>query len=107
MNKKEAERLFNTIPDSHTQPLPRPVNHYTDRVLRNVIEDANRHGDCIINVGNGYYRPVSGNAADETELKRYLASELSRARKILHKRMKMKTAFSERVSHEASIGNTG
>ncbi|WP_342756773.1 hypothetical protein [Kineothrix sedimenti] len=104
--KDEALRLFNLIPDGHTEPLQRPSNTYTDRILRTMIEDANKKGDCIINVGHGIYRPVPGDPVDEAELKRYLASELSRARKVLHKRMCMNNAFTERKDNEILTNHT-
>lgn len=104
--KDEAERLFNLIPDGHAEPLQRPSNIYVDRILRNMIEDANKKGDCIINVGHGIYRPVPGDLVDETELNKYLASELSRTRKILHKRMCMKHAFTERKDNEILTNHT-
>ena len=97
--KDEALRLFKQIPDGHADPLQRPSDAYIDRILRDLVEDANKHGDCIINVGRGIYRPVPGNPVDESEFKKYLASELSRARKILHKRMCMNKAFTERKQH--------
>lgn len=106
-NVTEAERLFNLIGYGHQTTLKRPFNAYTDRKLREMVEDANRHADCIINVGDGYYRPVPGNATDEAEFNRYINSELSRARKILHKRMCMKKAFSERKESELLINHTG
>lgn len=73
--------------------MQRPSNKIKDRWLRKKIEIANNNGDCIINVGNGYYRPVPGDAIDEMELKEYLAGELSRARSILKKRLSMKMTF--------------
>lgn len=107
MNRKdEALRLFELIPDGHTEPLQRPSNSYTDRILRNMIEDANKKGDCIINIGRGIYRPIPGDLVDEMELKKYLASELSRARKILHKRMCMIKAFAERKAREILTNHT-
>lgn len=104
--KDEAERLFNLIPDGHAEPLQRPSDDYIDRILRNLIEDANKKGDCIINVGHGIYRPVPGDPVDEAELNKYLASELSRARKINYKRFCMVKAFSERKECEILTNHT-
>lgn len=81
------------IPYGHENAVQRPANPIEDRVLRAHIEKANRNNDCIINVGNGYYRPVPGNLTDEAELKEYLAKELSRARKIQAKRLAMCQTF--------------
>lgn len=107
MNRKgEALRLFNLIPDGHAEPLQRPSNSYTDRILRNMIEDANKKGDCIINVGHGIYRPVPGDPVDESEFNKYIKSELSRARKILFKRLCMIKAFAERKAREILTNHT-
>ncbi len=103
----KATVLFNMIPDGHSEPLKRPSNRYVDRVLRSMVEKANKTGDCIINVGNGYYRPIPGDLVDEKELDEYLNSELSRARKILHKRMCMRKAFLERRESGLFINHTG
>ena len=62
--------------------MQRPANALEDRRFRKKIEIANNEGDCIINVGNGYYRPVPGDEIDEKELNEYLAKELHRARVI-------------------------
>ena len=81
------------FPYGHARPLLRPTKSYEDRALRKNIEDANRNGDCIINVGAGYYRPIPGDPVDEKELNEYLAQELHRARAIQSKRLAMKLAF--------------
>ena len=64
------------IPRGHENAVQRPANPLEDRKLRREIEQANQNGDCIINVGKGYYRPVPGNATDEAELRQYLAKEM-------------------------------
>ena len=56
------------IPYGHANAVQRPANPVEDRILRGKIEKANRSDDCIINVGHGYYRPVPGDATDESEL---------------------------------------
>ena len=63
--------------------------------------------DCIINVGNGYYRPVPGDLTDEAELKEYLAKELSRARKIQSKRLAMRLTFERWREVGVLTDNTG
>lgn len=90
--------------------MSRPSNPITDRLLRRQIEKANSNEDCIINVGNGYYRPVPGDAVDEKEFHEYAAKELSRARKIQKKRLAMIQTF-ERwrevgilVKHTGQVG---
>lgn len=64
-----------------------------DRQFRAEIEAANRNGDCIINVGNGYYRPNPNDPIDCAEFEEYCNKELSRARAIQFKRLMMKKAF--------------
>lgn len=81
------------IPYGHNNAVQRPSNPIEDRKLRREIEKTNCNGDCIINVGNGYYRPVPGDATDETELWEYLAKELHRARAVQKKRLNMKMTF--------------
>lgn len=63
--KGDILKTINDIPYGHEKPLQRPVNTYEDRALRRSIETANNNGDCIINVGAGYYRPVPGDRIDE------------------------------------------
>lgn len=66
-------KTINDIPCGHLKPLPRLYNPFEDRKLRKQIETANTKDDCIINVGNGYYRPVPGDPVDEKELDEYLS----------------------------------
>ena len=106
MNTSLAAQLFSRIPDGHANPLRRPSDSYTDRVLRRMVEDANNNGDCIINVGSGYYRPLPNDEVDEKELHEYLNKELSRARKILKKRLAMKIAFEKRKEFEIFTNHT-
>lgn len=91
-----AEELFSRIPFGHAEPLKRPADSYTDRGLRRMVEEANNKGDCIINVGSGYYRPLPQDEVDEKEYHEYMKQELSRARKIHLKRSKMRVAYEKR-----------
>ncbi|MGN0246814.1 MAG: hypothetical protein ACI4DK_12745 [Lachnospiraceae bacterium] len=100
-------KTLNDIPYGHTNPLQRPSNPYEDRLLRKNIEIANNEGDCIINVGSGYYRPVPGDEVDEKELNEYLVKELHRSRAILTKRLAMKMAFERRREIGILTRNTG
>lgn len=93
MEHIQAEEYFGRIMKGHRNPLPRPNDAVTDRTLRKMVEDANRHGDCIINSGNGYYRPDPTDEVDSFEFNIYLAQELKRARSIQTKRLAMKQAF--------------
>lgn len=101
-----AKQYFLRIPNGHAHPLQRPADDYTDREFRKMVEDANKSGDCIINVGSGYYRPLPGDAVDEKELNEYLAKELSRSRKIQIKRFAMRTAFEKRREVEVFTDHT-
>ena len=87
--------------------MQRPANDLEDRALRRKIEIANNEGDCIINVGNGYYRPVPGDEIDEKELNEYLAKELHRARTIQKKRLAMQMAFERWREIGIQVGDTG
>ena len=91
--REQALEYFNRIPDGHRNAIQRPWNKLVDRVLRKMIEKANNNGDCIINVGEGIYRPIPGDAVDEAELNHYLNRELHRARAIQIKRLNMKQTF--------------
>lgn len=89
----KAEEYFEKIPDGHENAMQRPYNPATDRRLRDMIANANKSGDCIINIGNGIFRPVPGDPEDERQLNKYLGKELTRARAILYKRMIMRKTF--------------
>lgn len=90
---EQAKEYFDRIPDGHENAIQRPWNRIVDRSLRKMIEKANNNGDCIINVGNGIYRPIPGDPVDEKELSEYLGKELHRARAIQIKRLTMKQTF--------------
>lgn len=81
------------IPYGHDNAVHRPSNPIEDIILRSKIENANRNGDCIINVGHGYFRPDPNDKIDELEFNEYMAKELSRERKIQSKRLSMKMTF--------------
>lgn len=55
-----AKECFNRITFGRENAVKRLAK--IDRLLRGMVEKANNHGDCIINVGNGYYRPTQGDA---------------------------------------------
>ena len=91
--KDQAMDYFARIPDGRKNAIQRPWNRVVDRCLRKMIEKANNNGDCIINVGNGIYRPIPGDPVDEKELNEYLNKEFHRARSIQLKRLCMKKTF--------------
>ncbi len=105
MSKLEAERLFSQIPNGHAQPIKRPSDNRTDRTLREMVEDANHQGDCIINVGRGYYRPLPHDPVDVKEFHEYLNSDRSRVRKFQAKGLAMKMAFERKRKKEEEQGN--
>lgn len=83
--------LFERIPTGSKNPL------YVDNkntAFRKLVQEANKDGDCIINVYGGYFRPVPGE--DDEAVDHYFARELHRAREILFKRKQMKEAYERR-----------
>lgn len=81
------------IPYGHENAMQRPSDPFKDRALRDAISKANSKDDCIINVGNGIYRPVPGDPVDEAELNEYLAKDQHRARVTLSKDLAMRLTF--------------
>lgn len=61
---------------------------------KKMVQYANQNGDCIINVGGGYFRPIPGK--DDEDADYYFARELHRAREILYKRKRMREAYENR-----------
>jgi len=98
-SREIARGYFNRITSGHKNTVSRPDlslpgNESIDRQLRILVEEANHNGDCIINVGNGYYRPIPGDPVDELEFKEYTSKDDSRAGKLWDKIYSMKTTFS-------------
>ena len=91
--KTQAERLFERIGTGRDRALRRPTNARLDRQLRRLIADANQTGDCIINTGDGYFRPGED---DEDAFEGYIAQERHRAREILRKARRMEETFNRR-----------
>ena len=73
--------LFEAIGDMW-HPVRRPKDEKVDRAFRRMIEEANMKGDCIINLGEGYYRPDPG---DDFDYSLYRARELAKAKRIIDK----------------------
>lgn len=90
--KSEAEMLFDKIGTGIAYALKRPKGK-VDRLLRRMMADANRTGDCIINDGAGYYRPRRDDGFDEHCFHIYKSKELARARAIIDKIEKMENSF--------------
>lgn len=94
------------IPYGHENAMQRPSDPLMDRKLRKAIEAANSKDDCIINVGNGYYRPIPGDPTDEGELNEYLTKEPHRARVVQAKRLAMRMTFERWREVGLLTGNT-
>lgn len=92
-NRETAESYFNRIPDGHRNAIQRPYNMNVDRIFRRMIEHANNNGDCIVNIGDGVFRPIPGDPVDEKAFHEYIGKELHRARAIQYKRLCMKQTF--------------
>lgn len=90
-----ADILFDLIEDDTLmgKPLKRPANRSVDRVFRKKVEKANMEGDCIINIGDGYFRPDRHDEADVYAYRLYRAKELKRAQSIIEKINSMDKAF--------------
>lgn len=92
-NQSLADILLDAI-SGIDRPMKRPRNTVVDRELRKKIEERNASGeDCIINVGEGYFRPVKGSEVDEWAFGYYKAKEMKRVKSILDKLEAMEKAF--------------
>ena len=91
--RTQAEVLFDKIGTGAAYAVKRPKNARVDRQLRKLISDANMSGDCVINSGNGYFRPGED---DDIAAEEYFAKERHRAREILRKVRRMEEEFNRR-----------
>ena len=91
-NQILAQIWFEQIGDK-SKPLRRPKDPVVDRAFRQLIQDANMNGDCIINNGEGYFRPGKD---DNVDLAEYLLKEQARAREIINKCISMRQAYNRR-----------
>lgn len=91
--KSEAELLFDKIGTGAAYALKRPKDTKTDRQLRRLISDACMNGDCIINVGFGYFRPGED---DEADFEMYCATVRRKAREELKRVSRMEEVFERR-----------
>lgn len=85
-----AEVLFEMIGTGPGRAVRRPKDPRTDRALRRLIAEANKKGDCIINVGGGYYRAGED---DEPAVRRYLLANYHRAKEINETTDAMREAY--------------
>lgn len=94
----EAEKLFLRIKTGKEHALKvntRDNNNHTVRMLRALISEANKNGDCIINDmdGMGYYRPDPNNPEEMQNALGYISAELSRAAETEFKAKSMHSAL--------------
>lgn len=96
--KDHAQSIFERIGEGHANAIKRPWNTAVDRALRELIEQANQNGDCIIprENGDGYYRPIPSDPVDSNEFNIYIKKEASRVKSITLKEMSMRVAYESR-----------
>lgn len=87
-----SEIWFDQI-DRYSRPLKRPASKRVDRAFRRRVEEANLHGDCIINIGEGYFRPSPDDDEGRYAYGLYRARELKKAKAIIEKISAMDKAF--------------
>ena len=95
----KASELFGYIGNGREGALPRPSDSAIDRGLREMINKANKEGDFIIPSPNGYYRPIISRPEEKADAEIYLRKELTRARDVLLKRLKMKQTLADMEDH--------
>ena len=93
-----AQAIFDRITSGAGSAVGRPdvidkSNSTIDRTLRELVEKANRNGDCIINAGEGYFRTIPGNVVDEYYFHEYMAKEKSRLKELDKKIGAMETTY--------------
>ena len=93
-----AQTIFDRITSGAGNAVGRPAvidknNSTIDRALRELVEQANRNGDCIINADDGYFRPIPGNTIDEYYFHEYLVKEKSRVKELEKKISTMETTY--------------
>ena len=87
-----SEIWFDQI-GKHSRPVKRPASQRVDRAFRRRVEEANLHGDCIINIGEGYFRPSPDDDEGLFAYGLYRARELKKAKAIIEKISAMDKAF--------------
>ena len=93
-----AQTIFDRITSGAGNAVGRPSvidknNSTIDRALRELVEKANRNGDCIINAGDGYFRPNPCSVVDEYYFHEYIAKEKSRVKELEKKISTMETTY--------------
>ena len=93
---KEVENIVRIIPTGKEGAMLRPWSRSEDRSIREAINAANKEGDCIINVGTGYFRPDPEDNIDASAFEEYIRKEYHRAKDIITKCNRMRQAFNEK-----------
>lgn len=93
-----AQTIFDRITSGAGNAVGRPAvidknNSTIDRALRELVEKANRNGDCIINAGDGYFRPIPWSTLDEYYFHEYIVKEKSRVKELDKKISTMENTF--------------
>ncbi|WP_249304858.1 hypothetical protein [Qiania dongpingensis] len=91
-----ARDHFERISYGYEGGVSRPSNKYADRRLRDLINQANKKGDCIISARGRYYRLRHYIPAEAFEYRAYMRSDASRAKDIMYKDSRMKRAYERR-----------
>lgn len=96
--KEVAITYFDRITFGHRNPVNRPERscpfmERVDRHLRIMVENANHNGDCIVNPGFGYFRPIPHDEIDDFYYKSYKVTEHSKIEKMQFKEIAMDTTY--------------
>ena len=107
--KNTAEGIFGRITSGRGNAIQRPerTNSFwesVDRCLRDMVNKSNKNGDCIINVGNGYYRPRPGVEIEKMELYMYLREETQKAYDSINKNQMISITYGL-WEKEAGVGS--
>ena len=89
----EALKLFNQIGYGRANAVNRPYDKNVDRAFRDMVNKANKSGDCIISGEAGYYRPRLDVEAEVHEANVYINQEANRGRDIMTKVSMMRFAL--------------
>lgn len=104
MSEKSARFLFACIGRGKENRVERPEKGGdTDRHLRRLVQNARENGDLIINVGQGYYRPILTRTEELLETKEFFAKEDSRARKIFKRNRALKRTFEKETGNQMTF----
>lgn len=98
-----AVELFNMIGRGKENALKRNRNDPQDRMLRRLIENAQNEGDIIINLGQGYYRPILSRPSELLEYRRYIEQKESRLRKFARSITRMQTTAENELMGQISF----